>query len=468
MTNQTSLPQAPTASYHPLLVRFLCVYLALYAFPFPLSAAVSIPLTLAAQVLSPLGIDLPMLAQIEQVFYQSSEMLAGLMTVPLGKLFGLTVQLQPTGSGDTTHHVLKTGLLIVTSILIAAIWNWRRKGTYPTTKARWGHVWGRWWLATCMMQYGFIKIFGQQFHVATSHELRQALGDYSPMHLAWTFLGHSPSYQGFAGLAELIPALLILNARTAILGLLMMLGVLSNVFAMNLFFDIPVKFASGHYLLATIILLVPYWPRIRAFLRGATELPAVDLYIKPKRFSEKTWSKLIFAAGLALVVSMFVGVNLRGQQMKQMRKPTPYAGRWDIQSTQRDAAPWTDTKSFKTLAIDDMGRFSLFNFEGEKTAFGLEPSPNEQTLVLRYPFRRQKDVKPRLENWSVALDQTTVQGPNHHPTGMKDRLLKVPVQADRITLRGRWQGHDYKVIAVRRPLPIEQPFRWIQEAPFQY
>lgn len=50
---------------------------------------------------------------------------------------------------------------------------------------------------------------------------------------------------------------------------------------------------------------------------------------------------------------------------------------------------------------------------------------------------------------------------------MKDRELEIPVKADEITLKGRWDGHDYEIIAVRRPLPIEQPFRWIQEMPFQ-
>lgn len=462
--NTTAQPGFPRS----FLVRFLCVYFVLYAFPFPLTALISIPLTLVAQLLSPFGVEIPMLAHLDTMLYQLAEMPFALLTVPLGKLLGLQVHLAPTGSGDTAHYFIKTLLIGGIASLFAAVWTWRRKGHFPDTAARWLHVWGRWWLATCMIQYGFIKIFGQQFHLPNAHELVATLGDYSPMHLAWAFLGRSSSYQAFAGFAELIPAILTLHRKSAMVGLLMLFGVLCNVFAMNLFFDIPVKMASGHYLLTSLALLAPYAPRIRAFVSGQSELPAIDLYVKPKRFSEGTWSKLSTAAGVGLVVAGFGATNLKARQMKEMTKPTPLAGRWDIESTTRDGLLWQDTQSYKSLAIDNIGRFSLFSFEGEKTGFGLEPSQGKGEVTLRYPFRRAKDVKPTFNTWTVSLEETTVQGPNNRPTSFQDRLSKIPVKAIRATFTGHWNGHDYRIVALRRPLPIEQPFRWIQEAPFQH
>lgn len=464
--NTTSLTRI--GPRYAFLIRFFCVYLLLYAFPFPLGTALSIPLTLIAQVLSPFGVELPGLLHLDEVLYHITESITGLVTGSIGKALGIEVLLAPTGSGDTAHYFLKLGLVIAASLLIATFWQWRRKDKFPATKARWLHAWGRWWLAAIMIHYGSIKVFGQQFWVPNAHELTSPLGDYSPMHLAWAFMGHSPSYQCLAGLAELIPAILILHRRTALLGLCMMLGVLSNVFAMNLFFDIPVKLASGHYLLANLLLLLPYWPRIQAFLKGQATLPVVNMYIKPERFSQTTWSKLSIAVGAALVLATMMGTRLRAEQMKKMLKPTPYAGRWTVLTTKRDGAAWQNTKSYQTVAIDQMGRLSFFDYEGEKTTFGIETDASRDHLTLRYPFRRQKDTSPTLERWSVALDTTTVDGHNNRPTSHQDRLKKIPVTADRMTLQGRWNGHDYHIVAVRRPLPIEQEFRWVQEAPFQY
>lgn len=468
MNNNTQNNSAQSDAPRSFLVRFLCAYLFLYAFPFPLSALISVPLTLLAQLLSPFGVDLAMLSQFGDMMYHLSDMLFGLFTVPLGNMLGLKVSLTPTGSGDTTHHLLKLVVVLFASLFIALTWTWKRKSQNSVTQAKWLHVWGRWWLATIMMYYGCIKLFGQQFWVANAHEQVAALGDHSPMHLAWVFLGHSPGYQAFAGLAELIPAILILHRRTAMVGLMLIFGVLCNVFALNLFFDIPVKMASGHYLLASLLLLLPYKARIIAFAKGDAQLPSPELYIKTNRFSETAWKKVTLAAGTALVVSTFAGTKLKAQQMEKMRKPTPLAGRWDVQSTLRDDTAWTDTKSYQSMAIDNIGRLSLFSFEGEKTSFGLEASERADILTLRYPFRRQKELKPTREQWTVKLDETTVQGPNNKPTGMHDRLSTIPVRATRITLNGHWKGQEYQIVAVRRPLPIQQPFRWIQEAPFQH
>lgn len=370
MTTETSSIADKKSPFKALLTRFLCVYLLLFAFPFPLNAALSIPLILVAQLLAPFGIEMPMLLEVSNVLDHVTDTVVSLFTVPLGKIFGLTVILGPTGSGDTAHRFVRVALLATLSLLIALVWNWRKQGEFPSRKARWAHVLGRWWLAAIMIKYGVIKVFCQQFGAGeNAHELVSAVGDYSPMHLAWVFMSHSPGYQRFAGFAELIPAILILHRRTALPGLLMMFGVLSNVFAMNLCFDIPVKLHSGHYLVATLVLLAPYWPRLRAFIRGENQVPTPNLYIKPKRFSENTWAKITLAMGTALVVASVAGTRLRSMQFESMQTPSPYAGRWDVQQTQRDGVPWHDAgiKGFKTLAIDNLGRFSRSPSRGKKT-----------------------------------------------------------------------------------------------------
>jgi hypothetical protein len=59
------------------------------------------------------------------------------------------------------------------------------------------------------------------------------------------------------GFMEIIPAILILFKRTRQIGLLVSLGVLINVFAINLSFDISVKLFSGFLIILNLYLLIP-------------------------------------------------------------------------------------------------------------------------------------------------------------------------------------------------------------------
>jgi hypothetical protein len=76
--------------------------------------------------------------------------------------------------------------------------------------------------------------------------------------LFWSTMGTSYEYNLFMGMMELIPALLILFSRTRKIGLFIASGVLLNVFAINLSFDISVKQFSFLLLALSVFLLYPY------------------------------------------------------------------------------------------------------------------------------------------------------------------------------------------------------------------
>ena len=64
---------------------------------------------------------------------------------------------------------------------------------------------------------------------------------------------------------------LLLWRRTAILGSLLAIVAMGQVFLLNLFYDVPVKIIAGELLLIAIALTVPYAPNL---LRAALNRPA--------------------------------------------------------------------------------------------------------------------------------------------------------------------------------------------------
>jgi hypothetical protein len=80
----------------------------------------------------------------------------------------------------------------------------------------------RYYLAFIIFSYGFAKVFAGQFpHTMANMDARFV--ELSPMRVAWAFFGYSRGYQEFLGWGEVVPALLLLFRRTALLGALMSL-----------------------------------------------------------------------------------------------------------------------------------------------------------------------------------------------------------------------------------------------------
>lgn len=86
-----------------------------------------------------------------------------------------------------------------------------------------------------------MKMFCIQMPAPSLSQLATPLGDFGSMRLCWMYMGYSGPYQMFAGMVEVVAGLLLLYRRTVTLGLLIGLGVFSNVMTMNLSYDIPVK-----------------------------------------------------------------------------------------------------------------------------------------------------------------------------------------------------------------------------------
>jgi uncharacterized membrane protein YphA (DoxX/SURF4 family) len=167
----------------------------------------------------------------------------------LGSALGVEVLYRPNGSGDTTYNYVQLLAYVGVAALTCLLWSLldRKREAYPRL-AEWLLVFARYYLAVTMLSYGFAKVFLLQFSEPGLAALMQRYGYGSPMGLAWTFTGFSPTYELVAGSLEVLGGMLLLFRRTSSLGALVIAGVMSNVVLMNYCFDIAAKLFSSHLL----------------------------------------------------------------------------------------------------------------------------------------------------------------------------------------------------------------------------
>jgi hypothetical protein len=117
----------------------------------------------------------------------------------------------------------------------------------------------RWFVAVVYIGYGGTKLLGGQFwHGPFTIDSESVDGPF----LVWAFFGWSPAYSVFIGLGELVPGVLLLFNRTALLGALMLFPVALNITVLTFAFDFPaVKFVSLGYTALLAVLLG--WDRDR-------------------------------------------------------------------------------------------------------------------------------------------------------------------------------------------------------------
>ncbi|HJX29607.1 MAG TPA: hypothetical protein VJ885_17020, partial [Thermoanaerobaculia bacterium] len=256
-----------------ILFRFAFAYLVLYNLPFPLEYV-------------------PYVGQAYQGFWN--------FVVPAvaSQTFGVEVYVTPNGSGDTTYNYVQIYCFFVLALGTTLIWSFldRRRTQYARLDD-WLRVYVRFALAAVMIAYGAIKVIKGQFPDPSLDRLLQPYGQSSPMGLLWTFMGASAPYTIFSGFAELIPGLLLTLRRTALLGALMSIAVMTNVVLLNFCYDVPVKLFSSHLLLMGLFLVLPHAGRLAdLFLFNRPVEPVVQKPLFQRKWVNRT------AMGLATVL----------------------------------------------------------------------------------------------------------------------------------------------------------------------
>ena len=186
----------------------------------------------------------------------------------------------PNGSGDTTYNYLAVLSMFVLAALIAIVWSLldRRNTDCPLIRDLL-RSYLRYVLAFTLLGYGLAKVTFEfnQFPLVSDWQLKKTWGDSSPMNVLWAFMGSSRPYTIFAGLSEVLGSLLLVWRRTATLGALVAIGVMTNVVLLNFCYDVPVKLYSSHLLTMAILIALPDARRLANLLFWNRSTPSVEL-----------------------------------------------------------------------------------------------------------------------------------------------------------------------------------------------
>ena len=188
---------------------------------------------------------------------------------------GEGVHLDVNGSADSMAEWCYHLGWILVALVVTAVWtaldrhrpNYRGLAALLLVFARFG-------LAISMLIYGLAKLIPTQmaYMMLPGYQI-QMVGDVSLMNTLWGFMGASDPYSVATGLVEFIAGVLLLWRRTWLLGALIAIVAMGQVFLLNLFYDVPVKLVSGQLLFIAVAITSPYWRSLAqmVFQRGTSE-----------------------------------------------------------------------------------------------------------------------------------------------------------------------------------------------------
>jgi hypothetical protein len=346
----------------------------------------------------------------------------------------------PTGSGDTTWVFVWHLLALVLAIIGTAIWTAldRRRTAYPRLAAG-AIVVLRYYLAFILLSYGFAKL--TQFPPPDPYRLDQRVGDMSPMGMLWTFMGSSQPYSLFGGCAEALGGVLLLWRRASVAGALVAIAAMTNVVALNFFYDVPVKLFSTQLLVIAIVIVLPHARRLIAAVLGhaTAEVPP-----RPRRSRRLERARL--AAKVLLLVSFAYQLHEEVGMSLEYRTPAPHElhGVWVVEQFVLDgiARPplTTDAERWHKVYL-------------AKRRSGVRLMTDERVIFLATldAEHHRIEVKLRTGEQEVWVYATSVEG-----------------DVTRLALDGAFRGKRFHARLRREPEPllVTRGFRWINEVPF--
>jgi hypothetical protein len=232
-----------------------------------------------------------------------------------------------TDSGDTLLAYLRLCATVVSAAVVATLWTVldRRRPHYISLHG-WLRVFARYALAFALFHYAFAKIALTQFSHLQSQQLAESYGQSSPMRLLWNFMGFSTPYTIFGGCAELLPAVLLLFRRTALLGSIIAFAVMLNVVMLNFCYDVPVKLYSLNLLLLALFLTLPEAQKLlRVFVLNRS---TVQSNLR-QPFFKQLWLQRAAVAFKIVILAIFLfqtihsAISLHHQKLASRTPPLP-------------------------------------------------------------------------------------------------------------------------------------------------
>jgi hypothetical protein len=351
-----------------------------------------------------------------------------------------------SGSGDKTFDWVLVFCLLILTAFATAVWSVldRKRGNYIAMH-KWFRLAMRFALAGQMMAYGWAKAVPLQMPFPYLNRLVEHYGDFSPMGVLWSSIGASPGYEIFVGCAEMLGGILLIFPRTAMFGALVCLADMTEVFMLNMTYDVPVKLLAFHLVLLSLFLLAPDFRRLANlfFLNRAAQPPN-----ESQLFGTLRANRIALAAQILFGVWL-IGMDAFGSSQSWYlygggAPKSPLYGIWDVEQLSIDG-------QVRPPLLTDRGRWrrAIFDFPTRMSFQRLDDSFVGYATAIK--DRALTLTKASDKNWkaSFAFERG---GP------------------DRLTLDGDMDGHktrmELKLEDRNKFLLVSRGFHWIQEYPF--
>jgi hypothetical protein len=266
----------------------------------------------------------------------------------------------PTAANVLTPYA-STAVFVLVSTTLSAIWlALDRRGTRHAVAFVWAFVLARFTLAAFMMGYGWVKVLPAQFGLMTggagTDYLTQQVGQLPPRDLLWAFMEASRPYQIFTGLVELAGGVLLLTRRTTMWGAFTSVAAMVNVLALDVAYDLVVKFLAGQILLLAAVVAAPYVKGLGAVLARHADARSPHALMASRSYR---WNRATRVAGILIACSLvwWTYRTAEGVVAEFATAPaqTPLHGIWDVQEVTRDgvAVPLliTDRNLWRRLVL---------------------------------------------------------------------------------------------------------------------
>jgi uncharacterized membrane protein YphA (DoxX/SURF4 family) len=353
-----------------------------------------------------------------------------------------------SGSGDKTFDWVEAFCFAVAAALATLVWSVldRRRAAYPGLK-KWFRLVLRFALAGQMLLYGLVKVFPLQMGFPGLQKLLEPYGSLSPMGVLWSSIGAAPAYEILCGSAEVLAALLLLVPRTALLGALLTAGVTTQIFILNMTYDVPVKLFSFHLCLMAVFLAAPEGKRLLDFFLG--DRP-VERSSEPKLFRSLRKNRIALVVQLAMACWMIgIGLHDRIAEWSEYgggRKLPPLYGIWNVDKMVIDGHE-------RSQLVGDYGRWRRIVFDYPKYV------SYEHMDDSFYGYSCEIDEKKQMISLTDSNDKKW-KGELHFERPAPDKLL----------LDGKMGAQSVSMqlgLMDREKLTLVRGgFHWVQEYPF--
>ena len=243
---------------------------------------------------------------------------------------------QALTSGDSISDFLEVFTYFLIALLVTIAWSLlRRKARNYTRLSEWLRLYAQLVLAVTLFSYGFDKAFPLQFGDLDPTTLLTTVGEQSHFSMLWLFMAASKPYTIFSGMLELLAGIMLVTPKLRSIGALLAVVVMTNVFALNVFYDVPVKLFSLELLLLAVYLAAPELPRLFSLLvRNRTVGPRNETPLFDNQRGQ-LWAVLA-QAGLAacfFIASLVASAQLYSRHLATTRN-VPFAGVWEVDQFQ--------------------------------------------------------------------------------------------------------------------------------------